>query len=171
MPLPGDKHRQTHKTFAASDPKTLMYLPDMEVRYRLLRNEWLNLSSRYKQQDEYVGQAERLFAKGRLTVGEVLEARKRRAELATELGIMRRLALLGQHKSNAEAFQLVVERLLEKEDKIRVQEWVEDIVGRASHEMTRGNGQSATTAEDYKLFDQMMSRWDPLGKREDTNKA
>lgn len=170
MPLPGDRHRQTHKTFAPSDPKTLLSLSDMEVRYRLLRNEWLNLSSRCKQQDEYVGQAERLFAKGRLTVGEVLEARKRRAELTTELGVMRRLALLAQQKSNAEAYQSVVEKLLDKEDSIRVHEWVEDIVGRAAHEMSRGNGQAKVSAEDYQLFDQMMSRWDPLGTR-DNNKA
>lgn len=170
MPLPEDRHRQTHKTFAPSDPKTLLSLSDMEVRYRLLRNEWLNLSSRCKQQDEYVGQAERLFAKGRLTVGEVLEARKRRAELTTELGVMRRLALLAQQKSNAEAYQSVVEQLLDKEDRIRVHEWVEDIVGRAAHEMSRGNGQAKVSAEDYQLFDQMMSRWDPLGTR-DNNKA
>ena len=170
MPLPGDKQGQTHKVFAPSDPKTLMSLPDMEVRYRLLRNEWLNLSSRCKQQDEYVGQAERLFAKGRLTVDEVLEARKRRAQLTTELGVMRRLALLAQHKSNAEAFQSIVERLMDKEDKIRVQEWVEDLVGRAAHEMSRGNSQAKVSAEDYQLFDQMMSRWDPLGTR-DNNKV
>jgi hypothetical protein len=59
---------------------------------------------------------------------------------------------------------------MDKEDKIRVHEWVEDLVGRAAHEMSRGSGQAKVSAEDYELFDQMMSRWDPLGTR-DNNKV
>lgn len=167
----GPKQSQTHKTFAPSDTHTLLSLPDMEVRYRLLRNEWLNLFSRFQQQEEYVYQVERKYARGAVDIGVVQDAKARRAELSTELGILRRLSLIARMKSEAEAFKTVVERLLSKEDRIRVDEMAADLIGRAGPEMRREAGQARTTAEDYALFDRMMSQWDPLGKKDTPEKS
>lgn len=173
--IPGPKQTQVQRAFAPSDVQTLLRLPDMEVRYRLLRNEWLNLFSRLTQQEEYVYQCERRQLRGEVHMDVVTEARARRAELSTELGIMRRLALIARMKSEGEAFRLIVERLLDTETRIMLAAMVGDLIGRSitgQSEMKRDPGQAKAKPEDYALFDRMMSQWDPLGKKdEDTNKS
>lgn len=150
-----DRQRQTRHAFAPSDVKSLLSVPEIEAKYRLLRNEWLTLHSRYKQADEWVLQAERT---GGPT--EISEARALRARISTDLGTYRRITLLARVRAEAEIYMELAQRLLPADIRIILEGALKDVLHRDNREISRDDQtRAAPNIDDYKLLDNILARW------------
>lgn len=154
--MSGDRQIQTARAFAPSDVATLAKLPEMEVKYRLLRNEWLTLHSRFKQAEERVFQAER---SGR--PADIADARADRAKLSERLGQLRRLTILARARAEAEVYMEICERVLPIEVKKFLQQAVEDFLRRPNNDTNNSAGaaKSKVSVEDYQELDALLKRW------------
>lgn len=151
-----DRQKQVMRAFAPSDVETLLSLPEMEVKYRLLRNEWLTLHSRLKQADERVFQAERAGHPW-----EIEDARANRANISTRLGVYRRLTVLARARAEAEIYQQIAHSILPIPVRQFIEQCVEDVLQRDNREIVAqqsGSGKSATV-EDYRALDELLAHW------------